>query len=267
MAKLPGVDTKSTLAQTIEMTWTVKSVDSNGQAEMTQTITRIRDQVEGTVGSYTYDSKDGKEPDSLIAAAKVPVFKALLGAVVPFKMSPRGELLEVRVPDTLVKALGELGPAAAGAGALLSEAGLKEMISRAGLVLPEEDVAEGKTWTQQTKSASPAGTFVLDSTYRNEGPAQDAGPDAVKISLTVKAAIQPTDADGNPSANGIKIRSQKTQGTYTFDNAAGRILDSSLSESIEVGASVKVGLGATAKEMEIVQTSESTTIRKLVKAE
>ena len=115
-AKLPGVDTKSTLAQTIEMTWTVKSVDSNGQAELTQTITRIRDQVEGNVGSYTYDSKDAKEPESLIAAAKVPVFKALIGAEVPFKMSPRGEPLEVRVPDSLVKALAELGPAAAGAG-------------------------------------------------------------------------------------------------------------------------------------------------------
>ena len=186
------------------MTWTVKSVDSNGQAELTQTITRIRDQVEGTVGSYTYDSKDAKEPESLIAAAKIPVFKALLGAVVPFKMSPRGELVEVRVPDTLVKALGELGPAAAGAGALFSEAGLKEMISRASLVFPEEDVAEGKTWTQQTKSASPVGTFVLDSTYRYEGPARDAGPDAVKIALTVKAEIQPDEADGNPSANGTQ---------------------------------------------------------------
>ena len=140
------------------------------------------------------------------------------------------------------------------------------MISRAGLVLPEEDVTEGKTWTQQTKSGSPAGTFVLDSTYRNEGPARGAGPDAVKISLTVKAAIQPNDAEGNAGANGIKIRSQKSQGTYTFDSAAGHILDSSLNEFIEVGASVKIGLGAAAKDMEIVQTSESTTIRKLVKA-
>ena len=96
IGKLPVLDTKSTLTQTIEMTWTVKRVESNGQAELTQTITRIRDQVDGTVGTYTYDSKDGKEPESLIAAAKIPVFKALLGAVVPFKMSPRGELVEVR---------------------------------------------------------------------------------------------------------------------------------------------------------------------------
>lgn len=266
-AKIPGVDTKSTLAQTIEMTWAVKSVDSNGQAELTQTITRIRDQVDGTVGTYTYDSKDGKEPDSLIAAAKVPVFKALLGVAVPFKMSPRGEVLEVRVPDTLVKALGELGPTATGAGALLSEAGLKELISRASLILPEEDVADGKTWTQQTKSASPTLTFILDSTYRNEGPARDVSPDAVKISLTVKAAIQARDADGNPSATGLKIRSQKTQGTYTFDRAAGHILDSTLSESIEIGDSVKIGFGTAAVDKEVVQTNDSTTIRKLVKPE
>jgi hypothetical protein len=176
-------------------------------------------------------------------------------------------LVEVRVPDSLAKALSELGPAAAGAGALLSEDGLKEMISRASLILPEEDVAEGKTWSVQTKSALPSWAFVLDSTYRYEGPARDAGPDALKIGLTVKAAVQPNEAKDNAGANGLKIRSQKSQGTYTFDNAAGHVLGSSLSESIEISTPIKIGLGASTKEMEAVQTSESTTIRKLVKAE
>src|SRR5262249_17453933 len=66
LAILPGGEQmRTTLSQTIEMTWTVKSVDANGQAELTQTITRIRDQLEGLVGSYTYDTKEGGEPSSL----------------------------------------------------------------------------------------------------------------------------------------------------------------------------------------------------------
>jgi hypothetical protein len=264
-ARAPGFNTKSTLSQTIETTWTVNSVDSNGQAELTQTITRIRDQVEGTVGSYTYDSKDGKEPESLIAAGRVPLFKALLGVAVPFKMSSRGDLVEVRVPDRLVKALAELGPTTPGADALLSEAGLREVIGRASLVLPEEDLAEGKTWTFKTNSAQAAGALMLDSIYRNEGRAPDAGPGAVKIGVTVTAAIPPDDAQGNPRANKAKIESQKSQGTYIFDNAAGRVLDSTLTEAIEVSAGVNFGQGATAKEVQVVQSSESTTIRKLVK--
>ena len=67
------------------------------------------------------------------------------------------------------------------------------------------------------------------------------------------------------ATRGRQIRSQKSEGTYVFDNAAGHILRSSLKESIEVAASVKVGLGALAKDMEIIQSNETTTSRKLVK--
>src|SRR5262249_35886833 len=108
LAILPGGEQmRTTLSQTIEMTWTGKSVDANGQAELTQTITRIRDQLEGLVGSYTYDTKEGGEPSSLIAAPKIPVFKALLGVEVPFKMNGRGETSDVRIPDALAKTLSE----------------------------------------------------------------------------------------------------------------------------------------------------------------
>jgi hypothetical protein len=266
LATLPGGEqVRTTLTQTIEMTWTVKSVDPNGQAELTQTITRIRDQLEGMVGSYTYDSKEGKDPQGIIVAAKLPVFKALLGAEIPFKMNARGETIEVRIPDALAKTLSDLGPAAGAAGALFTEEGMKEMISRSGLVLPEEDLAAGKTWTQQTRNASPAGALVLMATYRYEGPAPNDGPDAARITVSVQTEIQPAGADARQNTGGFKIRSQKSEGTYTFDNAAGHILRSSLKESIEVSATVKVGLGALAREMEIVESNESTTTRKLVK--
>jgi hypothetical protein len=268
VATLPGGEQmRTTLSQTIEMTWTVKSVDPNGQAELTQAITRIRDQLEGLVGSYTYDSKEGGEPSSLIAAPKIPVFKALLGAEVPFKMNARGETADVRMPDALAKTLSELGPAAGAAGALFTEEGMKQMISRSGLVLPEEDVAAGKTWTEQSQMALGGSTLTMVTTYRYEGPSPNDGEGAAKISVQMTAAIQPAEADAKEKENaaGLKIRSQKSEGSYVFDNAAGHILRSSLKESIEVAASVKVGLGALAKEMEIMQSNETTTTRKLVK--
>jgi hypothetical protein len=268
LAILPGGEQmRTTLSQTIELTWTVKSVDPSGQAELTQTITRIRDQLEGLVGSYTYDSKEGGDPPGLIAAAKLPVFKALLGAEIPFKMNPRGETVEVRFPEALAKKLGELGPAAGAAGAMFTEDGMKEMISRSGLVLPEEDLAPGKSWTQQSRNASPVGTLILVSTYRYEGPAQSASTNAVKIALEIKADIQPAEGDARDNAGALKIKSQKSEGTYTFDNVAGHVVGSTQKESIEVAATVKVGLGATAREMEITQSNDSTTTRKLVKME
>jgi hypothetical protein len=267
-AKLPGgQEIKTRLNQTIEMSWAVKSVDESGTSEMVQTLERIRDQVEAPVGSFIFDSKEPKEPEGLIAAARVPLFKALLGAPIAFKMSPLGEPSNVRVPEKVAQALRDLGPATAGAGAMFSEEGLREMITQASLILPQDDVAEGKTWTRQTKNVvPPLGTMVIDATYRYEGPAPNDGPDVAKIGLVTKVEIQPGEV-ADPNASGLKIRSQKSQGTYHFDIAAGHILDSNLSEIIEVGASLKVGQGAGAREMEVSQSTETTTIRKLVKDE
>ena len=267
-AKLPGGhEIKTTLNQTIEMSWAVKSVDEAGKAEMVQTLDRIRDQVEAPVGSFLFDSKEAKEPEGLIAAARVPLFKALLGAPIAFKMSALGEPSDVKVPDKVAQALRDLGPAAAGAGAMFSEEGLREMIAQASLILPQDDLVEGKSWSRQIKNViPPIGTMIIDATYRYDGPAPALGPDAVKIGLVTKVEIQRAEADANAAnAGALKIRSQKSQGTYNFDTNAGHILDSNLSEVIEVGATLKVGQGAAAKDMELNQATETTTIRKLVK--
>jgi hypothetical protein len=260
--KIPGApDQKTTMAQTIEMTWSVKSVDPSGVAELTQTISRIRDQVEGSVGTYTYDSKDGKEPESLIAAARLPIFKALLGTPVPFKITPRGEVGDVRVPATLTRTMNELGATAPEAEAMLSQEGLKELIGRVSLVLPEENLEPGKTWTQQTRRASAQATLTLDMTYRLEAPAPNTSPDVARLATTVKADIQSAQSDPNSG----KIRSQKSEGRCLFDTARGHTLDWSHSESIEIAFTVKLGLGPQAKQSEIVQVNESTTVLKLVK--
>jgi hypothetical protein len=108
---------------------------------------------------------------------------------------------------------------------------------------------------------------VIDATYRYDGPAPKAGPAVVKIGLGTKVDIQPGADAANANANALKIRSQKSQGSYTFDNAAGHIVDSNLSDILEVGATMKVGLGPSAKEMELTQTTETTTLRKLLKVE
>lgn len=263
MTSLPGgQELKTSLIQTIEMTWAVKGVDDGGHGAIVQTIDRIRDQVEAPVGSFVYDSKEAKEPEGVIAAARVPVIKTLLGAPIAFKMSPLGVPGDVRVPEGLAKALRDLGPSGQDPGALFSEEGLKELIAQSSLILPQDDLAEGESWTRQVKNPVPKlGTMVHDSTFRYEGPAPGAGPGAVRIGLATKIGLLPAaDAD----SNGLKIRSQTSRGSYTFDNAAGHILDANLSEVIEVGATLKVGLGTQAREMELTQSTDITTIRKLV---
>jgi hypothetical protein len=267
--KLPGApEIKLTWSQMFETTWTVKSVDSGGQAEVVQTIDRIRDQIESqTLGSYTYDSKDGKEPEGLIAASKVPLFKAMIGAPISFKISPLGEPTDIRVPEKLAQTLRTLSQAAGGGTGAASEEELKEMVTQATLVFPQDDLAVGKTWTRAVKNpAAPPGMPSSDLTYRFEGPAPDAGSNVVKIGLARAGEIAPpADAIANPNAP--KIKSQKTEGAYLFDPAAGHLVDFTLNETGEVATTVKVGPGAAAKEFELTRTIDSRTTRKLAKDE
>jgi hypothetical protein len=60
----------------------------------------------------------------------------------------------------------------------------------------------------------------------------------------------------------MKIQSQEGKGSFFFDNAAGRVADSTVSEKLEM--LFKLKLGDQAKE--VVQGNETTTTMKLVKA-
>ncbi len=194
----------------------------------------------------------------------------MIGAPIRFKMSALGEPTDIRVPEQVTKALSELGPAAAGAGAMFSEEGLKEQITQSGLILPRDELAPGGTWTRQTRNVvPPLGTVVIASTYRYDGPDQAAGtgPGAIKISLDSKVEIQPDAAEPNPG--GLKIRTQKASGSYLFDNAAGHIVGSSIHDTLEVGSkiSIKTGAGGLSRDMELTQSTDTTTTRRLTRVD
>jgi hypothetical protein len=248
-------DVKTTVTQLIDMDWSVKSVSSDGAAEMTQTITRVRTKMESPFGGFEYDSKDPKEPQGPAAASLVPLLKALIGAEFAFKMSPQGELSNVKVPEKVVQALGDAG-AVGGAGAgMFSEERLKNMISESSLALPKENLAKGTSWKRQTKIPSPPiGTMTLDKTFSYQGPESQAGKSVERIDLGTKIEIQPDPA----GKLDFKIQSQEGKGTFFFDNTAGRVTESTVTEKIEM--TVKI------MDMDFAQTSDTMTTMKLTPA-
>jgi hypothetical protein len=248
-----GLDVKTTLTQTIDMSWAVKSVAPDETAEMTQTIDRVRTKIESAFGAFEYDSQAEKAPEGPIAASLVPLLKALVGAQFAFKISPQGELTDIRVPEQVTKALREAGPAGGAAG-MFSEDGLKNMIAESSLALPKDDLAKGKSWTRQTKIPTPpVGSMTLDKTYTYDGPDPAAGSGVDKVSLDTKIGIEL--APGAPSD--FKITSQEGKGTFLFDTAAGRIVNSTVTEKVETLVTVQ--------KTEITQTRDTSTTMKLVK--
>jgi hypothetical protein len=246
--KANGQEIKTTLSQTIDSTWTVESVGSDGAAEMAQTLDRVRTKIESAFGALEYDSAAGKDPEGPIAAGVVPLLKALVGAKFRYKMNPQGELSDVKVPDGLVQKLKEAGPAAANV-SMFSEEGLKNLINQSSLSLPKEDLTKDKTWVRESKiPAAPIGTMTLEKTYKYDGPAEGGE----KIGLSVKMGLEPT-----PGNNiDVKVGDQKGEGSFIFDNTAGRVASSTVTEKMEMIIKVM--------NQEVNQSTDSTSSMKLI---
>jgi len=227
-----GQDSKTSLNQTVDLHWSVKNVASDGVAELSQTIDRVRTKVEVPGSSFEFDSQAGKDPEGQIASLMIPMLKALVGAEFTFKMNGRGELSEIKVPQKLLDALRQAGPAP-NAGGMAPEEGMKNMISQSSLTLAEGPLENGKSWTQQAKVPSPIGTMVMDKTYTFDGPSpKEAG--LLQISVDTKVTLEPA-ADSNVA---VKITSQKATGEFEFDPQAGRVVSSRVKEKLQMSISV-----------------------------
>jgi hypothetical protein len=156
-----------------------------------------------------------------------------VGAEFSFKMSGRGELSEIKVPQKLLDSLRQAGPEAA-AGGMFSEEGLKNLISQSSLTLPDSSLDQGKSWTQQSKVPVPMiGTMVLDKTYTYMG-LQPNDPAQRHITLDTKITLEPA-ADANVA---VKIKSQAAKGDFSFDAEAGRIVTSRVNDQLQMSLSV-----------------------------
>jgi hypothetical protein len=252
-ATLNGQNLKTTVTQTIDMTWVVKDVDAGGTADITLTFDRLRTNIESPFAKFQYDSKENKAAEGPIEASLVPILKSLVGAPFSCRLSPQGVFSDVKLPESLAEKLRQAAPPGGAPAGPYSEEGLKKMISEASLILPKEELTPGKSWTQQIKNPAPGiGTMVLEKKYTYLGPDPKAGG-AEKIGLVARVEVQPTPG----SALTVKIKSQDNQGTFHFDNTAGRVTDADVAEKVEMV------LGA--MNQEVTQSTDSTTVMKLMR--
>ena len=227
-----GREFRTSLNQTNDLHWSVKNVAGDGVTDLSLTIDRVRIKVEAPGNSFEFDSQAGKDREGQIASPVIPMLKALVGAELTFKMNGRGELSEIKVPQKLLDALRQAGPAA-NAGGMAPEEGMKNMISQSSLTLAEGPLEKGKSWTQQAKVPVPMlGTLVMDKTYTFDGPSpKQAG--LLQILVDTKVTLEPA-ADSNVA---VKITSQKATGKFEFDPQAGRIVSSRVNDKLQMSLS------------------------------
>jgi hypothetical protein len=230
-----GRETKSTRSHVINLSWSVKSVASNGEAEITQRFERARVRIEAPpFMTFAFDSDappiDAPAPFDTVAQQT----KAMVGLEFVFKMKPNGEITDIVISPQTVKRLRDASKPPDGAGPAesgLSEQGMKEMLSQLSPPsFPAGPLEPGKSWSSKpAKVPTPIGNMVMDKLFTFQG-ADPKNPNLLSVGTETRVALEPL--PNSPIT--AKIRTSESKGSLTFDAEAGRILSTRGTEKMEL---------------------------------
>jgi hypothetical protein len=225
-------DQRTSMAQTTEMLWTVEEVEENGAARIRQKIDHMKMSVQAPPNvNFEYDSASDEKPSGTTAARVMPLLTALVGAEFEMTMSPRGEVLDVQVPERVSEAL-QKAPAAAEAGEMFSEAGFKRMVQQGSPTFPEGDLEPGTEWTHaiEVPGENPETKQTITTRYRYLGQEEIDGKtlDAIAVELELQLPR------GTPDGATVTVQKQASSGKMYFDRAAGRIQSSTLEMTMDM---------------------------------
>src|SRR5262249_23942490 len=252
-----GQDIEVDIGQTIDMTWNVKDVDAQGKAKMTQKFDRVRFNMSGgPVGKIEYDSKDGKGIEGPLGKILGPMLKAMADVELTLSMDTQGKISDVTVPDKIVQAFKKVPGGGAGLGEMFSEDGLKHMMDQSGLNLPKDAVAKGSSWDQKMDLKTGMMAMKVEIANTLDAPVKRDGKELQRVSMKPKITLE--SKEKSPAQ--IKLKSQDNKGTAYFDNAAGRLVETNMTQKLEMAVTVKV----MDQEMELGQKMDQTVTLKLV---
>jgi hypothetical protein len=217
---------KTSLEQITEMSWNVEEV-KDGTAQIGQSIDRIKMSLAAPNNvSFDYDSASEEEPTGNIANMMAPVLDAMVGATFDVTMNPRGEILEIQVPETLTQAMQKL-PNAAAMGDMFSKEGFEKLVQQGSLTFPEGELESGHEWENSIEMQNPAlgGKQTVTTKYRYLGQEEVDGQMLDAFAITVNMDFG---QGAGPAGAKMSIKDQESSGKIYFDREAGHMKSSSV---------------------------------------
>lgn len=225
---LSGSDIVFNLQMIFDTTWKPTAVAEDGTADVELVVDRIQIAMDSPLfGRMAYDSTNPKEPEGPIWAQMKPTMTSMLGGAFKAKITPLGEVKDIALPEKLAEALkkqeiGENRRQGFGIGGnAFNEKGIKELLSRSVLPLPET-TGDDVTWTQSFENELPMmGTQISETTFSVAGTEPKDGKELTKITAETEILFEPAE---DPRAD-LEITEQAAIATYYFDAAAGRMTE------------------------------------------
>jgi hypothetical protein len=245
--KVMGKDKKSTRTDITNLTWTVKSVSANGDAEIGLRFDRVRVRIEQPpFMPLEFDSSPDKTdiPDEFESAERQ--IRALVGPEFTFTLRPTGAVDDLKIPAQMLKNLKDATPPEAGGQGMVSEQNLKDLLLQSSPpTFPANSLEPGQVWSgKPSKMPIPGlGSVNIDLVFTFQGP-DPKTPTLLLVGTEAKVSLTPAE---NVTA---KIRTQEAKGSLTFDAEAGRIVNSRNNQKME--------MIITDRGQDIVQSTETT---------
>jgi hypothetical protein len=224
---LSGSDIKFNLQMVFDTSWKPTAVGADGVADVDLTVTRIQISMESPLfGRMAYDSTNPKEPEGPVWAQMKPTMTAMLGEAFKAKITPLGAVTDIQLPAKLAEALakqeiGENRRQGFGIGGnSFNEKGIKELLSRSVLPLPEA-AGDDVTWTQTFVNDLPnIGVMTSETTFTAAGEEEKDGKKLAKITAETEMLFEPAE---EPKAD-LEITEQDANATFLFDAEAGHMV-------------------------------------------
>ncbi len=232
---LTGAEFAFKMGMAFDTTWQVKSVAADGTASVEQTVDRIQINMSSPLaGTMAYDSKNSEKPAAgPVWAMLEPVVTGMLGQTFKVKISPLGAVSDIELPAKLTESfakqkVGQNRQAGLGIGGnAFSEKGVKELLTRAVVPLPETS-DEDAAWSQSFANVIPfIGTQTTEVSFSLAGNEKVDGKDLVKIETATELTFEPAD-DARAE---LEITDQEGSGVFYFDAAAGYMISATGKQS------------------------------------
>ena len=231
---LGGRDVKNQVEQELEMVNTTLEVDDQGVATIRQEIRRLVMTMQLPGGQKVkIDSAAEEEPEDEISKAMLPLIKKLTGAKFTFKMAPTGKISDLEAPDDLFK--GDKTPVGQMFSKMFTKDSLNQIITQGSPVFPEKALEVGDKWQQNYGLKNPIGLQQsVDNTFTYLGPGEGDDASLHKIGLELLMEFVGAEEDGPK----VEIANQDSRGAIFFDAAAGRLVRSSIDQSMDMKIAV-----------------------------
>jgi hypothetical protein len=222
---LTGSEILFKMGMTFDVNWKVKSVAADGTAQIDLNVNRMQINMSSPLGGdLVYDSQNPGQMAGPVWSQMAPLVEGMLGQAFAVKISPLGKVSDIEMPTKLTEVFAKQqqggnrqGGFGIGGGAF-TERGIKELIEKSVLPLPEGAAAKDVTWKQHFENAMRGmGSQMTDVTFSFAGPEKVDGKSVEKIAAVTEMTFE---AAESPMAD-VEITAQEGSATFYFDPQAG----------------------------------------------